>query len=255
MAVYKKRDKTAKQIRKDKAKIDSSTTKEVFEGLDTSANKAEAWILKNQKVLLTILTVVVVGILAYMAYMRYVQEPAELKAANELAYPRVYFDQAQANTVAADSLYTLALNGADGKYGLVEIADKFGNTKAGNLANYYAGIAYLKTKDYKNGIKYLSNFSSEDIMLGAVAKGAIGDAFANLGQLEDAFDYYKDAVTSHSNNYTTPVFLDKAAATALSIGKYKEAVNLYTRIQLEFSKSEQAKDIEGKINRAKYASE
>lgn len=253
MAVYKKRDKTAKQLRKDKAKVASSTTKEVFEGLDSSANKAEAWLLKNQKPLLIILVAVVSGILAYMAYMRYIQEPAEAKAANELAYPRVYFDQAQTNSVAADSLYTLALNGSDGKYGLVEIADKFGRTKAGNLANYLAGIAYLKTKDYKNGIKYLSDFSSDDMMLDAVAKGAIGDAFANLGQLEDAFDYYQEAATADPNNYTTPIFLDKAAATALSIGNYKKAQELYTRIQSEFSKSEQAKDIEGKINQAKYA--
>lgn len=255
MAVYKKKDKVAKQLRKDQAKVEASTTKEVFEGLDSSANKAEAWILKNQKPLLIVLGVILAAILAYMAFVRYIKTPAEERAANELAYPRAYFDQAQTNTVAADSLYTVALNGADGKYGLIEIADKFGSTKAGNMAKYYAGIAYLKTKDYKNGIAYLSDFSSDDMMLEAVAKGAIGDAFANLGQLEDAFDYYEDAASENPNNYTTPIFLDKAAATALSIGKYKKAEELYTRIKSEFSKSEQALDIEGKINQAKYAKE
>jgi len=253
MAVYKKKDKVAKQLRKDQARVDASTTKEVFEGLDSSANKAEQWILKNQKPLLIILGVILASILAYMAYMRYVKTPAEERAANELAYPRAYFDQAQANTVAADSLYNVALNGADGKYGLVEIADKFSNTKAGNMAKYYAGISYLKIKDYKKGIEYLSKYSSDDLMSQAVAKGAIGDAFANLGQLEDAFDYYEEAASSNPNNYTTPIYLDKAAATALSIGKFKKAEALYTRIQSEFSKSEQALDIEGKINRAKYA--
>lgn len=253
MAVYKKKDKVAKQLRKDQAKVDASTTKEVFEGLDSSANKAEAWILKNQKPLLIVLGVILAGILAYMAFVRYIQTPAEERAANELAYPRAYFDQAQTNTVAADSLYTMALNGADGKYGLIEVADKFSSTKAGNMAKYYAGIAYLKTKDYKNGIAYLSDFSSDDMMLEAVAKGAIGDAFANLGQLEDAFDYYEDAASENPNNYTTPIFLDKAAATALSIGKYKKAEELYTRIKSEYSKSEQAKDIDGRINQAKYA--
>jgi len=90
-------------------------------------------------------------------------------------------------------------------------------------------------------------------MLESVAKGAIGDAFANLGQLEDAFDYYEEAASANPNNYTTPIFLDKAAATALSIGKFKKAEEFYTRIQTEYSKSEQAKDIEGKINQAKYA--
>lgn len=255
MAVYKKKDKIAKQLRKDQAKIDSSTTKEVFEGLDSSASAAEKWILKNQKPLLIALGVVVAGILAYMAYMRYVKAPAEVRAANELSYPKAYFDQAQTNTVAADSLYTLALNGADGKYGLIEIADKFGNTDAGNQASYLAGIAYVKTKDYKNGIKFLSDFTSDDMMLGSVANGAIGDAFANLGQLEDAFEYYIKAASENPNKFLTPRFLDKAAMTAMSIGKYKKAEVLYTRIKTEYSGSEQAADIDGKINLAKYAAE
>lgn len=253
MAVYKKKDKIAKQVLKDKANVESSTTKDVFEGLDSNASKAEEWILKNQKILLIILGVLVVGVLGYMGYIRFVQEPKEAKAANELAYPRAYFDQAQTNLVAADSLYTLALNGADGKYGLIEIAEKYSNTKAGNLARYYAGIAYLKAKEYKKGIEYLSDYSSDDMMTNAVANGAIGDAFANLGQLDDALEYYSKASASTPNDFTTPIFLDKAAATALSLGKYAKAEAFYTRIQTEFSKSEQAKGVEGKINQAKYA--
>ncbi len=252
MATYKKKDKVAKQLRKDQAKIDAdSTTKEVFEGLESGANKAEVWILKNQKAILTVIGVVLVSVLAYMAYMRYVQEPAEIKAANELAYPKSYFDQAQSNSVVTDSLYTLALDGADGKYGLLDVADKFSRTKAGNLAKYYAGLSYLKLSDYKNAIKYLDDFSSDDMMLGPMAKGAIGDAFTNIDQFKDALDYYEQAANMNPNDYTTPMFLDKAAATALAIGENSKALALYTRIKDEYSNSEAAKDIEGKINQAK----
>jgi tetratricopeptide (TPR) repeat protein len=254
MATYKKKDKVAKQLRKDQAKINAeSTTKEVFEGLESGANKAEVWILKNQKSILIVIGVVLASVLAYMAYMRYVQEPAEIKAANELAYPKAYFDQAQANSIVTDSLYTLALNGADGKYGLLDIADKYSSTKAGNLASYYAGLSYLKLTDYKNAIKYLDDFSSDDAMLGTMAKGAIGDAFANIDQQKEALDYYEEAANLNPNDYTTPLFLDKAAATALSIGENKKAMELYTRIKNDFSKSDAAKDIVGKINKAKYA--
>jgi len=253
MATYKKKDKVAKQFRKDQASIDSaSTTEGVFEGLDSGANKAEEWILKNQKAILAFIGVVLVGVLGYMAYMRYVQEPAEAKAANELAYPKAYFDQALATTVDNDSLYSLALNGADGKYGLLEIADKFSSTKAGNLANYYAGVSYLKLADYKNAIKYLDDFSSDDIMLGPMSKGAMGDAFANNEQPEQAFEYYEKAANLNENDYTTPMFLDRAAAMALTIGNHKKAVELYTRIKTDFASSNAAKDIEGKINQAKY---
>ena len=82
----------------------------------------------------------------------------------------------------------LSLNGADGKYGLIDIVDNYGNTKAGNLAKYMSGIAFLKTGDYESAIQYLSDFSSDDEMLAALAKGNIGDAFVEIEQPEDAFN-------------------------------------------------------------------
>jgi tetratricopeptide (TPR) repeat protein len=255
MATYKKKDKIAKQLQKDQAKINAeSTTKEVFEGLDSGASKAEEWILKNQKPILIVIGAVLVGVLAYMAYMRYVQEPNELKAANELAYPKAYFEQAQANTVVTDSLYTLALEGADGKYGFIGVIENYSNTKAGNLARYYAGISYLKMGEYKKAIEYLDAFSSDDLMLDAEAKANIGDAFADNDQLDEAFKYYEKAANDKPNNFTTPIFLNKAAETAFNIGKFDKSASLYTRLKNEYPKSEFAVDIDGKINRAKYAS-
>jgi len=256
MAVYKKKDKTAKQILKDRAKVASeSTTKEVFEGLDSGANKAEKWILKNQKSILTGLAVILLGIFAFIGYSKFVKAPAEKEAADALAFPKAYFDKALKNTVVTDSLYTLALNGADGKDGLLGIAEKYGSTKAGNLAKYCAGISYLKTADYKKAIEYLDDFSSDDALLGVQAKGAIGDAFANLGPdyLKDALNYYDQAIKISSNDFSTPILLNKAAIIALSIGENKKATSYYTRIKNDFPKSTAATDIEGKINRAKYA--
>ncbi len=257
MAVYKKKDKTAKQILKDRAKLESeSTTKEVFEGLDSGANKAEEWILKNQKNILTGLAVIVVGIFAYLGYTKFILEPKETEAANALAYPKSYFDKALNNTVAKDSLFSLALNGADGKDGLLGIVDNFGATKAGNLAKYYAGISYLKTADYKKAIEYLDDFSSDDALVSVRAKGAIGDAFANIGGefTEDALNYYEEAISLSTNDYSTPIYLDKAATMALSTGNYKKAAQYYSRIKNDYPNSSYAKDIDGKIYRAKYAS-
>ena len=51
------------------------------------------------------------------------------------------------------------------KYGFTDIADEFRGTKAGNLANYYAGISYLKLKKYEEAIEYLSNFNSDDELI------------------------------------------------------------------------------------------
>jgi hypothetical protein len=45
----------------------------------------------------------------------------------------------------------------------------------------------LTLKDYENAITYLSEFSSDDKMLGPITYGGIGDAFVQLEQLTGRF--------------------------------------------------------------------
>lgn len=254
MATYKKtgsknRNKKANSIEQ------GSTTAEVFNTLDETASKSEQWIIKNQNIIFIVMASVVVLVLAFMGYQKYIAEPNEKEAANELAYPKKYFNQAQTSSVAVDSLYTLGLEGADGKYGFIDIADKYSRTDAGNLANYYAGISYLKMKKYEEAINYLDKFKSDDDILGPVAKGAIGDAFADIDQLEDALEYYEKAASLKENSFSTPLFLFKAANTAMDLGEYKKALTMFTKIKKEYPTSEEGKDIDVYINKATYASE
>ncbi len=181
-----------------------------------------------------------------------IQEPKESKATNDMFQSQQYFDKA-VNGTSKDSLFTLALNGSDGKYGFLDIADVYSGTKAGNLANYYAGIAYLNMKDYSNAINYLNNFSSDDDVLGPISMGAIGDAFVQLEQLEDAFDYYVKAAKLKSNTYTTPMYLYKAGVIGLKIEKYNDALSFFNQIKLEFPKSTEAKDVDVFIGKAEAA--
>ncbi len=44
-------------------------------------------------------------------------------------------------------------------------------------------------KNYKKAIEYLEKFNSDDEMLGPVSLGAIGDAFSDIDQQEDALQY------------------------------------------------------------------
>ncbi len=252
MATYKKRGNKVKKGHQASVE-DQSTTAEVFNTLDETASRSEQWVEKNQKIIFTGLIAVAAVILGYLAYNSYVLEPKEREAANELAFPKSYFEQAEGNAAEADSLYALSLNGADGKYGLVDIADTYGSTKAGNLAKYMSGIAYLKTGDYENAIKYLSDFSSDDEMLSAIALGNIGDAFIEINQPEDALDYYLQAANLRDNNFTTPFYLFKAGQTAMDLGKYSDAEGYFTRIKEEYAKSEEAQNINIYIQRAQLA--
>jgi len=252
MATYKKTGSKAKNAQKNIE--DKSTTAEVFNTLDETASKSEQFIIKNQNVIFIVLGIVVASILGYLAYQKYVKAPKEKEAANELAYPKVYFENAINNTVAADSLFTLGLNGADGKYGFIDIADEYSGTKAGNLANYYAGISYLRLKKYKEAIDYLEEFSSEDQLLGPTAKGAIGDAFADINQPQDAFDYYVNAAELKDNNFSTPLFLFKAGNTAVELENFSKAQELFERIKNDYPNSNEAKNIDIYISKAAFGS-
>ena len=251
MATYKKTGSKVKDAQKNIE--DNSTTAEVFNTLDQTASRSEQFIQKNQNIIFIIIGVVVASILGYLAYQKYVKAPKEKEAANELAFPKAYFDNAINNTVAADSLFTLALKGADGKYGFVDIADEYSGTKAGNLANYYAGISYLRLKKYKEAIDYLEDFSSKDELLGPIAKGAIGDAFADINQPKDAFDYYVKAADLKDNNFSTPLFLFKAGNTAMELENYSKAKELFERIKNDYPSATEANNIDIYINKAAFA--
>ena len=83
--------------------------------------------------------------------------------------------------------------------------------------------------------------------------GAIGDAFADLNQLEDALNYYEQAARLRTNSFTTPLFLFKAGNTALELGKSDKALKMFERIDIEFPKSNEAKDIAIYISKARYS--
>lgn len=250
MATYKKRGyKPKTKEEKVEAIEEHSTTAEVFNTLDETASKTEEWAVKNQNYIYIIVGVAVAVILGYLGYNKFVAEPKAGEAMNEMYKAQQYFDQA-VNGVEKDSLYTLALNGGEGKYGMVDIADKYSGTPAGNLANYYAGMAYLNLNKYSEAISYLNNFSSDDIMLAPLAKGGIGDAFVQLNQPNDAMDYYEQAIAISNNEFTTPLYLYKAGTLALSQGENQKALNYFTRIKEEFSASNEASNIDVLIGKA-----
>ncbi|MDP5093283.1 MAG: tetratricopeptide repeat protein [Polaribacter sp.] len=254
MATYKKRGyKPGNKKEENKSDESAYETAGVLNTLDETASKSEQWIEKNSKPLMIILISLVVIFLGYLGYNKFIEEPKEAEAADELAFPRKYFDEAAVAGAGVDSLLNLGLEGADGKYGFVDIAESYSGTNAGNLANYYAGVSYLQLKQYDKAIEFLSKFKSDDEMLGPISLGAIGDAFSDINQPKDALEYYEKAANKKDNEFTTPLYLFKAGQTAMNLKEFKKAEDFFARIKENYSKSDQGRDIEKFINAAKYA--
>ena len=221
----------------------NSKTAEVFSKLDETASKTEDWVARNQKIIIGLVAAIAVGTIGYLAYQRFIALPKQDEAANEMFVAQQNFEKAT-NGVASDSLYKLALNGSEGKFGFLKIADEYSGTDAGNLANYYAGIAYLNTGKYDEAISYLGKFKSKDLILGALAKGAIGDAYSQKNQQKEALDYYVKAAESNKNDFTTPRFLLKAGKTALALGQKSDALKYFTDIKENYDATPEAASVD-----------
>lgn len=255
MATYKKRGFKPKNKAEGRALNEQgSTTAEVFSTLDESASRSEQWVARNQNYILGVIGVIAVSVLGYLAYSQFILKPKVLSAANEMFYPQQYFDQALNSPAQRDSLYNLALNGAEGKYGFLDIIDEYRGTPAANLGNYYAGMAYLQMQQYDEAIRYLEQFSTSEPMTGPLALGGIGDAFMQLGQPSEALEYYEKAIAHNTNDYTTPRFLYKAGVTAMELDQKSKALQYFQRVKDEFPKAQEAQTIDVFIGMAKSGS-
>ena len=256
MATFNKRGYKAPKEKEEKGvnsdiKIDEkdSTTAGVFSTLDKTASKTEDWVAKNQKIIIGVVAAVTLFTVGYLVYQKFVTAPKQEEAANEMFVAQQNFQKAT-DGVASDSLYKLSLNGSEGKFGFIKISSEYSGTDAGNLANYYAGVAYLNTGKYTEAIEYLSKFKSDDIVLSALAKGAIGDAYSQKNQPKEALENYLKAVKANKNDFTTPRFLLKAGKTALALGNKEDALKYFTDIKDNFDSAPEASSIDALIGLA-----
>jgi tetratricopeptide (TPR) repeat protein len=254
MATYNKRGyKTPKEKVETDTQVENitidekdSTTAGVFNSLDQTASKTEEFVAKNQKAIFGIVAAIALITVSYVLFQKFVAEPKEDNAASEMFLAQQNFQKATEGT-KSDSLYNLALKGAEGKFGFIDIASKYEGTDAGNLANYYAGMAYLNTGKYDQAISYLEKFKSEDMVLSTLAIGAIGDAHAQKNQPKEALEFYVKASENNKNEFTTPRFLLKAGQTALGLNNKADALKYFTEIKEKYEATQEAANIDALI--------
>jgi tetratricopeptide (TPR) repeat protein len=203
-------------------------------------SRAEHFVRENRKSLLVIGGTIVALILLYVGYQKLILAPREKEAASQMFMAEKYFE--------TDSL-DKAINGDGNFMGFAEIVDEYGSTKSGNIAKYYLGICYLRKGQYEDAIEYLKEFSTSDELLAPLALGAIGDAYAELNQMDKAASYYAKAAAKNKNNFTTPLHLMKLGQAYENLNENKKALDAYQKIQTDFTDSQEARDIEKYIAR------
>ncbi|HET6244942.1 MAG: tetratricopeptide repeat protein [Bacteroidetes bacterium] len=199
---------------------------------------------ENKKSYSIILGSIVAIVVLYFAWAKLYVAPQEAEAQSYMFYAERYFTK--------DSL-DKAMFGDGNHLGFNDIIDDYGVTSAANLSQYYMGIGYLRKGEFQNAINHLEKFSSDDQMLSSISQGAIGDAYAEMGKLEDAVDNYLSAADKNSNKFTSPIYLMRAGIVYEELGNFSKAVEVYSKIKENYPDTNEGREIEKYIARAQSA--
>ncbi|MBS1737201.1 MAG: hypothetical protein JSS98_11445, partial [Bacteroidetes bacterium] len=106
-------------------------------------------------------------------------------------------------------------------------------------------------------IQYLKNFDGNGAtQIQSRAYGMMGDASAELNKNDDALDYYKKAANVNTKDeFTSSEYLFRAGLFAQSLGKKKDALELFKKVKNDYPLSEKAANIDRYLARLGEVSE
>jgi len=194
---------------------------------------AQDFFEKNQTLILGLLVAAILVVGGYLAYKYGYQAPREKASVEAIHKAEYQFKQ--------DSFALALSNPGEGYEGFLDIIENYSGTKVANLAKYYAGISYLNLGNYDVALEYLDEYDANDDVTPITKYGAMGDAHAELGDLDAAKANYKKAV-GYENEFLTPYYLSKLAVLNMSQDDSESALANYKRIQKDFPQSAEAKD-------------
>jgi tetratricopeptide (TPR) repeat protein len=212
-----------------------------FEQIEEVLTSSEQFIEKYQKQLSLIAIAIILVVVGYMGYQKFYKAPLEKEATEQIAGAQLNF---------SNDSYKVALEGDGNKLGFIDILNNYSSTKVGNTAKAYAGVCYLKLGQFDKAIELLEGFNSNDFIISQLAIANLGDAYMEKGEYAKAANNYEKAAANNANEFSTPIYLMKAGGAHELNKDFEKAVVAYERIQTEFSKSIEARDIEKYITKA-----
>lgn len=188
--------------------------------------RAKDFWTKYQKPIMIAATAIILLGGGWLGYKKFIRGPKEEKAWDAIFKAEEYYRM--------DSLQK-ALNGDGLNYGFLKVIDRYGGTKAANMARYYAGVCLLQTGDFARAATHLKKFSTGAKQIQARAYKLLGDAYSEQGKNDDAISSYKKAAkhfTKDQTNSAEALFF--AAALSEKTGKKNEAIELYKELKEKF---------------------
>ncbi len=204
--------------------------------VEEQVNKTTAFFEKYKKAIIACVLAVIAIIVCAVLVNNYYLEPRSNEASTELAKSQELFDSQQYDKALA---------------GFQKVANEYGSTDAGNLAQLYIGLCQANLGKWQEAVDALEGFSDKgDQMISPAAEGALGNAYANLKQYDKAVEHLKKAAKKADNNSLSPTFLIQAGEILESQGMKEDALELYKEVKEKYFQSMQYQTIDKYIERA-----
>lgn len=203
--------------------------------------QAEDVFEKYQKEILIGVVALVVIVGGWLAYRNFYAKPKQKEAVEQMAQAEWQFQR--------DSFNLALANPGGGFPGFAEIVKKYSGTDAGNAALYYAGVSCLNMGQFDAAISYLEDFKAKGQTMPSMKNGALGDAWAEKGDLDKALSFYKKAANANDNEILTPYYLKKVAMLSEKQGKAGDAKSAWEKIKNEYPTAPEARDAEKNLIR------
>ncbi|SRR5690606_17083330 len=203
---------------------------------------ARAWDFyhQNRKLVYGAAAGLLILVLAIVGYVLY-QSQQSAEAEEHLARIIGIYEQGS---------YQEALDGTPDLLGLLEIADRYGRTRAGNLAHFYAADALYRMGDRDRALEHFQAFDAESDYIGASAVAGQAAIHEDNGEFARAGDLYRRAAFLFENPLSTPQYLMSAGRAYELAGRYSDAQSVYETVKNDYPDSEFAANIEAYIARA-----
>lgn len=218
--------------------------------VEQTLNTQEAFIIKYKKVVIIAVVAILAIVAGTIAFKNFYSGPREDKASTAIA---------KAQEMFANGDYEKALKGDKGAEGFLAVEANYSGTDAANLAKLYAGLCYAHLGKATEAVKYLDDFSTRsDAMISPNSQAALGNAYAQAGQIDKAIDALKKAAKmadsesiDDANNSISPAALLQAGRLLESQNKKEEALKIYEEVKAKYVNSAASQDIDKYIERVK----
>ena len=209
------------------------------EMLASAQTQGENFFEKNSKMVVVAIVVIFVLAAAIFGYKKVIVEPRNVKAQEMLYEAQYQFESQNAD-------FALALNGDENTPGFTQVVEQYGNTPAGNLARMYAAACSLRLGEFDQAQSFINSFKEvkgvPGAIINAMAAGIKGDIAVEKGDNAGAAKLFEQAAKVSENDFTTPMYLRKAALAYSAMGDAAKAEALLKTVSEQYPASYDARE-------------